>query len=314
MKTMWTATAAAAALLVSAAPAPASNLELVDLTGEFAKVQAENSSKSPQEQAEAIRADFAKRLPGFYDPARFGDNAAKWTQSFPRKIAGFPTEREATAEAAKRFHAMFPRAVASFEKAFGPVPYKRPVYLVVSLGEFDGGTRNLPQGEVLLFGADMIAKYHAKNDVTAFFHHELFHIYHSARFADCGQVWCSLWIEGLATYVASRLNPNATDAELLLTLPEPIRPEIEADRRPAVCAAIARLDSTKNEDLAALFSFERLGPGMPPRFGYLLGDWVAADLGRTRSLEDLADLKGPSLRTEIEASLRRMAVCPPSES
>jgi hypothetical protein len=204
---------------------------------------------------------------------------------------------------------MFPGAVQSFEQNFGPVPYQQPVYLLVSLGEFDGATRSLPQGEVLLFGADMIAKYHEKNDVTPFFHHELFHIYHSPRFSECDKVWCSLWSEGLATQVAASLNPKATDAELLLTLPEPIRPEVEKDRKPAVCAVWQRLDSDKDEDKRALFSFQRLGPGVPPRAGYLIGQWVAADLGKTRSLKQLADMNGEALRAEIESSLRRMADC-----
>jgi hypothetical protein len=58
-----------------------------------------------------------------------------------------------------------------------------------------------------------------------------------------------------------------------------------------------------------MFGAQRLGPGFPPRFGYLLGQWVAADLGRTRSLRELAELKGPPLRAEIERSLQRMADC-----
>lgn len=301
--------ALAAALLSGAASAQSSKLELVDLTEEFAEVQAANAAKPAAEQAQAVRAHFAQRLPGFYDPARFGDDAPKFEPMFARNVADFPKVRGRTSEAAARFKTMFPGAVQSFEASFGPVPYKQPVYLLVSLGEFDGGTRSLPQGEVLLFGADMIAQYHEKNDVTAFFHHELFHIYHSPRFTSCAKVWCSLWSEGLATHVAATLNPKATDAELLLTIPEPIRPEVEKDIKPAVCATWERLDSEKSEDQRALFSFHRLGPGIPPRAGYLIGQWVAADLGKTRSLKELAEMNGEPLRTEIEASLRRMADC-----
>lgn len=286
-------------------------IQLVDLTTEFDQVQQANGTKPPAEQAAAVRTHFSTLLPGFYEPARFGDGVAMWQSMFTKGVAEFPKVREATAAAAKRFKAMFPRAVSSFERSFGPVPYRHPVYLVVSLGEFDGATRNLSgNGDVLLFGADMIARYHATNDVTAFFHHELFHIYHSARIGECSGMWCTLWSEGLATHVAATLNPEASDSELLLTIPEPIRPELAADRKPAVCAMLARLDSTKGEDYRALFSFKRLGPGMPPRFGYLLGQWIAADLGKTRTLKQLAELKGPALRSEIEASLRGMADCP----
>ena len=299
----------AAALLSGAAFAQPSELQLVDFTKEFGEVQAANSAKSPEEQAEEVRSHFAKRLPGFYDLSRFGDDGPKFAPMFAKNVAAFPKYRDRTMEAAGRFKAMFPGAVKSFEAEFGPVPYKQPVYLLVSLGEFDGATRSLPQGEVLLFGADMIAEYHAKNDATPFFHHELFHIYHSPRFTNCAKVWCSLWNEGLATHVAATLNPKATDAELLLTIPEPIRPEVEKDIKPAVCATWQRLDSEKGEDRTALFSFQRLGSGVPPRAGYLIGQWVAADLGKTRSLKELAKMDGEPLRAEIEASLRRMADC-----
>lgn len=305
----FSALAFAAALLSSTASAQSSRLELVDLTKEFAQVQAANASKPAEEQAKAVRAHFATRLPGFYDLARFGEDASKYEPMLAKNVADFPKVRDRSGEAAERFKAMFPGSVQSFEAAFGPVPYKQPIYLVVSLGEFDGATRSLPQGEVLLFGADMIAEYHAKNDVTPFFHHELFHIYHSPRFASCAKVWCSLWSEGLATHVAAALNPKASDAELLLTLPEPIRPEVEGNRKPAVCAVWQRLDSEQGEDRQALFSFQRLGPGIPPRAGYLIGQWVAADLGKTRSLRELAEMNGEPLRAEIEASLRRMAEC-----
>lgn len=298
-----------AALLSGAAIAQPSDLQLVDLTEEFADVQSANATKPAEQQAAAVRSHFATRLPGFYDPARFGENAPKYEPMLVKNVADFPKVRGRTEEAAIRFKAMFPGAVKSFEAEFGAVPYEQPVYLLVSLGEFDGATRSLPQGEVLLFGADMIAQYHAKNDVTPFFHHELFHIYHSPRFDNCSKLWCSLWNEGLATHVAATLNPGATDPELLLTIPEPIRPEVEKDRKPAVCATWQRLDSEKSEDRMALFSFQRLGPGIPPRAGYLIGQWVAADLGKTRSLKELAEMNGEPLRAEIEASLRRMADC-----
>ena len=54
-------------------------------------------------------------------------------------------------------------------------------------------------------------------------HHELFHLYHSRAFEGCDAVWCGLWREGLAVHVAAELNPGASDAELVLTMPVPLR-------------------------------------------------------------------------------------------
>lgn len=297
-----------AALFLGAASASRAQ-ELVDLTGEFADVQRANADRTAEQQAVAIREHFRARIPGFYELSRFGEDASRYEAVLSKNIADFPDVREQTLAAAARFRTMFPKAVNDFEKSFGPLQYDRPVYLLVSLGEFDGGMRTLPQGEFLLFGADMIAKYHGNHDLAPFFHHELFHVYHARKFERCDELWCSLWSEGLATHVAATLNPGSSDAELLLTIPEPIRPEIEKDRKPAVCAVRARLDSTRSEDMRALFSFERLGASIPPRAGYLIGQWVAQDVGKTRSLEELATMGGESLRSEIAASLDRMADC-----
>lgn len=160
-----------------------------------------------------------------------------------------------------------------------------------------------------MFGADMIARLHAGRDVQPFFHHELFHLYHSRSFADCPAVWCNLWSEGLATYVAHRLNPEASDHELLLTLPEPIREPVERNRREAVCAVRERLDSRSNDDNRALFSFNRLNERLPPRFGYYVGYLVAAEAGRTRSLQQLAAMPGGEVRPLLETTLRSLAEC-----
>ncbi len=297
-----------AALLLGAASASPAQ-QLVDLTGEFSDVQRANAGKPAAEQAAAIRKHFKDRIPGFYELSRFGDDAPRYESVLSKNVADFPQVRERTLAAAARFRAMFPAAVKDFEASFGALPYRKPVYLLVSLGEFDGGMRTLPEGELLLFGADMIAQYHAGHDLAPFFQHELFHVYHASKFQQCDQLWCALWTEGLATHVAASLNPGASDGELLLTIPEPIRPEIEKDRKPAVCAVRARLDSTRSEDMRAMFSFERLGPSIPPRAGYLIGQWVAADLGKTRNLQELAAMGGDSLRSEIAASLDRMADC-----
>ena len=187
-----------------------------------------------------------------------------------------------------------------------------PIYLVHSLGEFDGGTRDLPGGSRLLFGADVIAKIHTGDHaIQPFFHHELFHILHHRRFAGCDQVWCNLWSEGLAVYVASELNPGASDEALLLTLPEPIRPAVEKDRAAAVCAVAQRLNSTDPKDYAGLFSFERLRPSRPPRFGYYVGYLTAQELARTRSLDDLAHLDVDHARPLVAAALGRLADCGP---
>ena len=185
----------------------------------------------------------------------------------------------------------------------------QPVYLLHSLGEMDGGTRDLEGKATLIFGADGIVNYHAGRDLTPLFHHELFHLAHEKPFGECKPVWCSLWEEGLATYVAASLNPGAGDGALLLDLPKPIRPAVDADRRGAVCAVKAVLNSTEGKDYAALFFGDSSLPGWPSRMGYYVGYLAMADLGRTHSLKQLADMPQKEAKTALEGALNRLASC-----
>ncbi len=302
------------AALLFAAPAHAQRrseaLTLVDLTHEFDSFWESSRSLGAAERVAAFRTRMDPLLPGFYAP-RGGVDAARYDTHLAQALAGYPQQRDGVREVSRRFSALFAPALTSFERTFGRFREPQPIYLVHSLGEMDGGTRSLPRGVTLIFGADMIARYHLAHDIRPFFHHELFHLRHFTTFRECEAVWCSLWSEGLATYVAKRLNPGASEAELLLTVPEPIRARVDANRAEAVCAVVARFDSTRPDDLRALFSFRRLNERLPPRFGYYVGYLAAAELGRTHGLRELAAMTNAEVRPELERVLRRMAPCPP---
>ncbi|HLZ75808.1 hypothetical protein [Phenylobacterium sp.] len=304
-------TAAPAQAAPNPAPAAGGEPRLVDTIPDFARAWEATQALPDAERGAAFEAAFAPALPGFYDAARFETPKGKdaYRARLLRNLKAFPQDRAGIEDVEHRFSAMFAPALKTFEARFGPMRGYAPIYLVHSLGEFDGGTRDLPQGVRLLFGADLIARIHKGPQVQPFFHHELFHILHERSFGDCQPVWCGLWKEGLATYVASRLNPGATDEALLLTLPEPIRPAVDANRKAAVCAVTARLDSTDDKDEAPLFTFQRLSPELPPRFGYYVGFLVAQELGRTRSLEQLTKLSQAQAKPLIVAALHGLADC-----
>jgi len=298
--------ALAATLLAASAQAAPADLELVDLTPAFTRAWEATATLSDAERPAAFRASFAPT--GFYPrEALAGPAAARFDQRLLRGLKAYPEQRPAIEGVSRSFEAMFRAAKPSFEARFGPMRGYPPVYLLHSLGEFDGGTRTIAGRTTLLFGADMIARYHAGDDLQPFFHHELFHLFHQRTFDECAQAWCSLWTEGMAVYVAATLNPKATDSELLLVQPEPIRPVVDANRKVAICAAVARLESTADADLQALFSFGRLSPDLPPRFGYYVGYLAAAELGKTRSLTELAALDRATVRPLLERTLRSLA-------
>lgn len=309
---------AAAALLlgfVSSAPAtaqPKDGLQLVDYTDEFAQVWDATAALPDAQRTARFKADFAKILPGFYDHKRIrGATEAQYDERLLKRLKAYPEQRAGIARVSNEFAQLMAPAQASFEREFGPMIGYPPVLLVNSLEEFDGGTRTLEGKSYLMFGADMIDRLYKTTPIQPFFHHELFHLYHGRTFEDCEPIWCNLWSEGLAVHVAKTLNPDANDASLLLTFPVPLRAAVEKDRRGAICSVVAKLDSTKDEDYPPLFQ-GRPNPGaaFPPRYGYYVGFLVAQDLGRTRSLKQLAALKAAEVRPLIEASLRGMADCP----
>ena len=312
---LWLAAISLAAGLYGTTSAQAKGeLKLVDYTDEFAQVWDATAALPDAERTAKFKADFARILPGFYDHERMrGGTEAKYDERLLKGLKEYPGQRAGIARVSKEFAKLMAPARASFEQAFGPMRGYPDVYLVNSMGEFDGGTRTLGGVSHLMFGADMIDRLYKTTPIQPFFHHELFHLYHGRTFEECEPIWCSLWSEGLAVYVAAMLNPGADDASLLLTFPVPLRQAVEKDRRGAVCSVVAKLDSTSDEDYPPLFQGRpNAGAPFPPRYGYYVGYLVAQDLGRTRSLEQLAALKASEIRPMIEASLRRMADCPVS--
>lgn len=303
---------ACAVFLSACATAPArqppAQLQLVDLTDEFAAFQADSAAMEDAARVSAFKAHFAAILPGFYSTERV--RFPGYDGLILKALKEFPQDRAGIEDVSRRFANLLAPAQRSFERTFGPMNGYRPIRIVHSLGEFDGGMRSLPGGGGLMFGADVIARNYKNRAIQPFFHHELFHLYHTRTFDDCRAVWCNLWNEGLATYVSHRLNPKATDDELLLNSPAPLRPAVEANRPEAVCAALARLDSEDVKDNNALFTSGQPLGRLPRRFGYYVGYLIAAEAGKDRSLKELAQLDNAQVRPLVEKSLRSLAACP----
>lgn len=301
---------ALAALFVSSGAAAAQPYHLIDLTSAFSAAYDRTEGMALPVRIKAFKTEVANEFPEFYGRQRYPSmTQADYDARIGRAIEGFAALRESYFSKATQFATLLGPAYLSFSRAFPDMGEIGSVYLLHSLGEMDGGTRNFTGENVLIFGADVMARAHPYDDEAPFFHHELFHIYHARTFGGCAEMWCSLWAEGLATYVAKSLNPDATNQQLLLTVPEEIPTPVDANLSEAVCAVRTRLDSTSDSDRNALFSFARLNERLPPRFGYYIGYLVARDAGRQHSLQELAHMDQDTVRPLIEASLARLAHC-----
>ncbi|WP_429912205.1 hypothetical protein [Glycocaulis sp.] len=285
---------------------------LVDITGEYARIYDQTADMPEEERIARTQAGLHEAFPGFYDTARMnsiGVSNDRYSAWIARSLENFADIRGDYRHTAREFADMLAPAHASFAEAFPDLEPIGDIYILHSLGEMDGGTRYIDERIMLVFGADRMAT-SPITDWTAFFHHELFHVYHFQQsFMGCPEMWCFLWIEGLATYVAATLNPGANDTELLLDWPEPIRENVDANLAEAVCAVGERFDSHASEDHGALFSNNRLNERLPPRFGYYVGKLVAREAAREMPLADLAKLTVDEARPVVERALGRLAEC-----
>jgi hypothetical protein len=285
------------------------SLQFVDLTDDFARVYDRDSNLPDAERVARLKAEFAALLPGLYDEKRVKAPAAKYDAYLLKGIKRFPQQRAGIERVSRDFHSLIGPAMRSFEAEFGPLTGYPPVYLVNSLNEFDGGTRELPQGVRLLFGADLIDQLYRDKPIQPFFQHELFHLMHSRRFTECDQIWCSLWMEGLAVLASKRLNPGASDAALLLDLPVPLRAAVESNRKEALCAVAARLHSASPDDYRPLFNLggDGLSSRLPPRFAYYVGLSLAEEATRKHSLKSLAAMDNATAQPIVEVLMSRLA-------
>lgn len=300
---------AVAGLILSALSVQASaadELRIVDLTGQFDRFAMSTAEMPDADRVVAFEKQIGPIANGFYERDRRPED---YDFRILTQLKSYPKRRIETLAVSRKFNRLFVPARHRFEAAFGPLAPHQPAYLIDSMGELDGGTRELNGKYTMLFGADVIAEFHAGKSLDAFFYHELFHLYHEPVLNKCMTLWCSLWAEGLATYVSSRLAPSATDDELVLNIPKPIRPVVEADKKRAVCAVVLRLDSTTYDDFSALFQGDDQLPGLPSRTGYYIGYLVARDIGRTHNLQRMAKMSLSEVKPLIDASLARMATC-----
>lgn len=284
---------------LSASTAPAARY--VDLATPFEKAAIETAGQPEDTRIATIRSRIDAMLPGLYPEGagtdkRIGDALHRFSvghDDYDRVVADFPI---ALNNAIARFQAVFP----GFSSPL-------PIYLYHSLGQRDGGSDYLQPGNrhVMLFGADMIAKYHADDSLEPFLIHEIFHLQHAHHFADCDPLWCTLWQEGLAVQATATMVPHASDHQLLLDIPAPIRAPTDRRWSAALCFVAAHFD---DGDGAATASALQMGghppDGLPDRFGYYLGLRLAQATGL--QITELSRLDHKAARAVARAALLKL--------
>jgi hypothetical protein len=286
--------------------AEAKDPHYIDLTADFVRFVGETAAMEEPARVALFRQRMDALLPGFYTP-RYGIDPARYEAHVARVLKNFEALRPRFEEVQREFPAAFEAGVQHFRKTFPEFTPSVPVYLLHSLGEMDGGTRELGGKRYLIFGADVIARIHGTRTMTPFLDHELFHVEHGKHFPECAEVWCTLWAEGLATYAAKVMNPDADDGQLLLMRPKPIRAAVDATWPAAACLVGAKLHSSDEDDMRALFQGGEETTGFPSRFGYYVGLRVAEELGGQYGLAELARMKPEVALAVLKGVIERIA-------
>lgn len=292
--------AAAGRLPAAAAPAP------TDLMPAFWR--AYDVGHAAEDRARAIGQAFFAPNAELY--------AGAGLKPTPERLAAWLPQFDAIAEPARRlsqgFTGHYRRHVEHFQREFPDFQRERaPIYLMPSLFNFDGHLRPW-QGKLPLFvGIDGIVRYHgADANLSVFLDHESFHLYHGQLVPELlmdeqPPVYGSLWIEGLATYVSERLNPDASRVQVLLD-DRKLAAVDDATVRDLAGKLLAVLDSTSADDANRFFGAGHKGPE-PARGGYLVGLIIARRIGRDRPLAELARTPLAKLRASMRQQLQALA-------
>lgn len=301
-----------------ARPSPARPaLPLVDASEGCARFWERLERGGADEGVKAFREELLAPHPDLYTPEVLGlpgdkplDEALR--ERFEQFGTKFRPAPPRVAEVARALPAALAQADVSFRQTFPDFTPREPVYVVCSLGAFDGGTRAVKGHSALLFGPDVIAALRPPGfDLRPFLAHELFHVYHEQLHPHApGTILWGLWKEGLATEVSAALNPGATHEELsvpddLIAKTKPLLPRLGR-------ALLEHLDDGSDSKHYGYFFYGPLDrTDVPARNGYVIGWTIAASLARTRSLSALAHATPREIRPPIVEALTALGPPPP---
>ena len=282
--------------LGASAPPPVS---FTSYAAQFDEFEARTEGMPSDKRVAEFLTTFNALVPGLYEEK----DTARLARRIDKALTNFPSIRPAYRDVEREFPGALNTAVEHFRKVFPDFVPPMPIYLVHSLGTRDGGSDYVGGKKVMMFGADVIARIHNDETLQPFMEHELFHLEHARHFADCDQLWCSLWQEGLATFAAATMTPGASDHQLILDQPSPIRPATDAHWGEALCWVATRFDATDDEDIGNAFTGGQHPPEFPSRFGYYVGLRVASEAAKTQRLPGIARLSDEQARPVVARAL-----------
>ncbi|MCY3414534.1 MAG: hypothetical protein INQ03_22995 [Candidatus Heimdallarchaeota archaeon] len=256
-------------------------IEYLNLGSEFLKFY--NKAKEKPEFASELYDEIVAPLsPGF-------DKLIKSSiteKNFENAMKNFEDIEDIFSQYAEKIPNIIESSTHSFKKFFPDFSIKNRVLIVHSFGQFDGGIRMIDGRRTLCFGLDVISRIHRGTDITPLIHHELFHLYHYTKYKLLNEAWEAFYFEGLATYITHIMNPEATAAQLLLTLPKGLIDRVDKNR---VKHKEKILKEINVKDDQEFYDEYFIGPFSETRYraGYYIGFLFCHSLAQNNSLSSL---------------------------
>jgi hypothetical protein len=236
------------------------------------------------------------------DQYELGWFRANYLKDLPRLV---PEIRSMLADLPERLN----EANRRFMETFPDMRWSGDVYVMAAGFCFNGRAQRIEGRPAMLFGVDTMAALGQKDPLPTM-HHELFHRYHREFFdfegASGYPLWTALWAEGLATFVAERLSPRASETDLGM-VPLGMARQVDARRAELARDFLRRFESTQEQDAKAYFNdTNSKDPFVPARAGYQLGVLVVHDLLKRHSLQTLAHWSQEQAKAKVRAALERI--------
>lgn len=317
-RTIWVVAAALSSVPnTQAAARPCGYTDLMPAYQQFAL---RTASLSPEDRAVAFTNEIAARYPDYYAPELYGDQSklqARAVRFFDpvKRAAFFPGQPPVSEEQIRRMGSTIGREFLQqqrrFMHTFADFQCKTTVEFGVSLMKFDGHPVDFGGKQHLLFGVDVIAALHGPEDMPSFFDHEIFHIYHKQLLATQlpegeSPAWVTMWVEGLATYVSQRMNPQL-DAQQVLWLPRDMVSRMNREETARAAGLLLQdLEKTDTEGDRWFLASAQV-EGLPERAGYYLGYLFAKAVGEHTELPALARTSLEEIHEKERAFLANLA-------
>jgi hypothetical protein len=281
--------------------------------------EAKTAALAPDKRADLFISDFMPRHPIFYGAEIFKeiaktDKLHEYAQGLfdpakPETIPGFPPLDQTRFRAvASTIETDFTASQAKLLKTFPDFKCQTEIEFGPSVLAFDGHGYEDDQKQMhLLFGVDTISLLHGPDDMSAFFTHELFHVYHrqvmAGREPSENVVWWSLWEEGLATYMSKALNEPLTE-QRALGFPVDMVQQMQKPGAKQLAAQQMLTAFDDSKDYAMWFEGLKAKSSLPPRSGYYMGLKMIEGLARDHSLQELAHMSPDDVKPHVRAFLQ----------